>query len=248
MRDRLTSTGSGFFAFLGSGFAQRFGKILTGRIKTVSNSNWKCKGKLKGKRPHSNIFKHNEIITNDRAVHQVYGISTLHDKRHQYARKNMFHARNRDTIVCFTVQILTSLKHFELKQSLSFNFSIKTIHHFYLITLCGCSSSRKFTKFPATKTSFELTSSFHLSISRPTMTSEFQRFQDSNCISRLKRTTVSIFQGKRLQADISNLKNIRFVGRPRALSAEVTIHISNSNRAGRPIFLGFDRFYFCFSF
>lgn len=137
---------------MGSGFAKRFGKILSKRAKTLSNSNWSRKGKVKAKRPHSNIFKHNEIINNDRAVYQIYGIHTLHDKRRQYARENMFHARNRDTIVCFTVQILTSLKHFELKQSLSFKFSIKIIHHFYLITLCGCSPFRKFTKFPATKT------------------------------------------------------------------------------------------------
>ena len=81
------------------------------------------------------------------------------------------------------------------------------------------------------------------------MTSEFQRFQGSNWFSRLKRTTVITFQGKRFQADILNLKNIRFDGRPRVLSAEVTIHISNSNTAGRPIFLwGFDRFYFYFRF
>ena len=75
------------------------------------------------------------------------------------------------------------------------------------------------------------------------MTSEFQLFQGSKYVSRLKRTTASIFQGKRFQADILNLKNIHFVERPRALSVEVTIHISNSNRAGRPIFLwGFDSF------
>lgn len=58
------------------------------------------------------------------------------------------------------------------------------------------------------------------------MTSKFQHFQGSNCLSPLKRTTVSIFQGKRFQADILNLKNIRFVGRPRALSAEVTIKLA----------------------
>ena len=141
------------------------------------------------------------------------------------------------------------VKHFELKQSLSFKFSIKIIHHFYLITLCGCSPFRRSTKFPATKTSFQVTSSFHLSNSRPAMTSEFQLFQGSKCFSRLKRTTASIFQGKRFQADILNLKNIHFVGRPRVLSVEVTIHISNSNSAGRPIFLwGFDSFYFYFLF
>ena len=69
------------------------------------------------------------------------------------------------------------VKHFELKQSLSFKFSIKIIHHFYLITLCGCSPFRRFTKFPATKTSFQVTSSFHLSNSRPAMTAAVPRFQ-----------------------------------------------------------------------
>ena len=37
---RLTTSGSGFFAFLGSGFAQIFGHIVPIRVNTFGNTIW----------------------------------------------------------------------------------------------------------------------------------------------------------------------------------------------------------------